>query len=689
MGQTRVEKIAQRFATGLADGDTVHSGDFLSIRPAHVMTHDNTAAVIPKFEGMGATRMADAGQPVFALDHDIQNDSAENRAKYARIEAFAETHGVAFYPAGRGIGHQIMMEEGFVLPGTFVVGSDSHSNIYGALGALGTPVVRTDAAAIWATGRTWWQVPDVVRVTLLGSLGPGVSAKDVIIALIGTFNRDEVLNCCLEFSGPGVAGLSVEGRMAIANMTTEWGALAGVFPFDEVTRAYLLGRARVMADRGDAHPRLSPELIGRLGGEAITADADAAYVKEIELDLAAVTPHVAGPNEVKTIVSLPEIERRGVRIDKAFLLSCVNGRLEDFVEAAEVLGGRQVAEGVTLYIAAASSDVEEQARQCGAWHTLLKAGAVALPPGCGPCIGLGEGILKDGEVGISATNRNFKGRMGSRDSQVYLASPAVVAASAAAGRIAASGDAEAARDLARSAKCREIPRAARKSATVTILDGFPKRIEGALLFVPKDNMNTDGIYGKEFTYQDGLSPEEMGSKAMLTYDPRFQALARRGDILVGGRNFGSGSSREQAATALKHRGLQMVIAGSFSQTYKRNAFNNGYICIECPALVDELQAAFKNDGALTIRTAWRATVDFTQSRITVACGPRAGQDEEPQASACAAARTDEPSRDGESPRGLKSAARQYAFAPLGEIAQELIVKNGFEAVIRDQLAGST
>ncbi len=170
MGQNLVEKIAENYGVGLPAGHVVRSGDFLSIRPAHVMTHDNTSAVIPKFESMGATRVFDPGQPVFALDHDIQNTSPENLGKYAKIESFARKNGIVFYPAGRGIGHQVMVEEGYVLPGAFVVGSDSHSNLYGAIGALGTPVVRTDAAAIWATGRTWWQVPDVVRVNLTGKL---------------------------------------------------------------------------------------------------------------------------------------------------------------------------------------------------------------------------------------------------------------------------------------------------------------------------------------------------------------------------------------------------------------------------------------------------------------------------------------------------------------------------------------
>lgn len=658
MPQTLVEKIAQKYAVGLPAGHEVHAGDFLSISPLHCMTHDNTDAVIPKFKSIGAKKVHNPRQPVFTLDHDIQNKSAENLAKYAKIEAFAREHGIDFYPAGRGIGHQIMLEEGYALPGAFLVASDSHSNIYGGLGALGTPVVRTDAAAIWATGRTWWQVPEIVKVTLTGRLTNGASGKDVIISLIGTFKNDDVLNCCLEFAGPGVATLTMEERFAISNMTTEWGALAAVFPYDDVTRQYLLERAEVMRRRGDREPRLTPEKVRQLESELPTADAGAFYAKEIEFDLGTVSPYVAGPNEVKAIAAARELEAKNVRIDKAFLMSCVNGRLQDFAAAAEVLRGQKIAPHVKLYVAAASSEVEAQAKERGYWSTLADAGATFLPAGCGACIGLGEGVLTDGEVGISATNRNFDGRMGSRKSQVYLASPAVVAASAVAGKIAAP-KAAAATTPKPTGAVKANPRPAAGAAKVEILPGFPQQVAGELLFVPKDNMNTDGIYGKEYTYKT-LPPEEMGKVAMANYDPEFQKIARQGDILVGGYNFGSGSSREQAATSLKFRGLQLVVAGSFSQTYSRNAYNNGYICIECPALVNDLRAAFTagcKDGQAaprTIRTGWQTTIDFTRSQIRV--------------------------------QSAGGSERIYSFPALGPVAQELVVKGGFEAVIRDQLS---
>src|ERR1043165_5416350 len=217
--QTLVEKIATKYAVGLEPGQLVHSGDFVTIRPKHVMTHDNTGAVIPKFKQIGAKKIFDPRQPVFAIDHDIQNVTPENLGKYAKIDAFAKENGIDFYPAGTGISHQVMVEQGYVVPGAMVVASDSHSNLYGAVAALGTPVVRTDAASIWATGVTWWQVPPVARVVLKGKLLPGVVGKDVIIALCGLFNKDEVLNHAVEFQGDGIACLSMDQRMSIATMT--------------------------------------------------------------------------------------------------------------------------------------------------------------------------------------------------------------------------------------------------------------------------------------------------------------------------------------------------------------------------------------------------------------------------------------------------------------------------------------
>jgi homoaconitate hydratase len=651
MSQTLVEKIATRFAVGLSPGQLVRSGDFITIKPKHVMTHDNTGAVIPKFKQIGATRIADPTQPVFAIDHDIQNVTPENLGKYAKIDAFAREQGVDFYPAGTGISHQVMVEQGYVTPGSLVVGSDSHSNLYGAVGALGTPVVRTDAASIWATGVTWWQVPPIARVTLRGALKSGVVGKDVIIALCGLFNQDEVLNHAVEFHGEGVASLSMDQRMSIANMTTEWGALAGVFPFDEVLRDYLLDRADYFAEglrpgrRGpNSRGTYSRGEVDRWWSERLVSDDDASYAIELELDLATVIPHVAGPNNVKVMTSLPEIEQKKVKINKAWLMSCVNARYEDLAEAARITRGKRIAPGVEFYLAAASADVQARAQRDGHWSALVDAGAIELPPGCGTCIGLGRGTIKAGEVGISATNRNFEGRMGDRNGLVYLGSPAVVAASAIAGYIAAPTKFD---HVVASKTARHTAKPQAAVGSVQIISGFPETVHGRALFMDRDNLNTDGIYAGKWTYKDDMKPDEMAAVIFENYDPNFRAIARTGDIIVGAKNFGTGSSREQAATALKYFGIPCVIASSFSETYKRNAFNNGFVVFECPAFVDYLQSKF--DGS-NEKTNVGPAIEVSYARSTIGC-------------------------DG----------KEFPFPALSPVAQELVVAGGAEAVVASRL----
>ena len=612
MGQTIVEKIAQ---THLAEGPKrpLRTGDFVSIRPRRVMTHDNTSAVMSKFKGIGAKTVHDPGQLVFALDHDIQNKEDANLAKYRAIEAFAKQHGVDFYPAGSGIGHQIMVERGYVTPGSFVVASDSHSNMYGALGAVGTPIVRTDAAAVWATGEFWWQIPRSVQVVLEGQLPAGATGKDVIITLCGLYNHDEVLNAAVEFAGPGVASLSMDARLSISNMTTEWGPLVGWFPLDEVTIRYLRGvLARLKAIGVE---RFSERDIENWAKNPPRPDADAVYSARIVLDLGQVTPHVSGPDTVQVMQSLAEIENKKVPIQKAYLLSCVNSRVEDLEAAAEVLRGKKVASTVKFYLGAASKWVQEEAERRGTWQVLLDAGAHPLPAGCGPCIGLGVGLLEPGEVGISATNRNFKGRMGSRDARCYLASPEVVAASAVAGYIRGPhqvGDRVPARNY------QEFTAAGSGAEKVEILQGFPDRVKGRLVFMPQDNVNTDAIYGKDYTYRDDMTLEMMAKVVMENYDPQFGARTRGGDVIVSGFNFGTGSSREQAVTCLKAKGIPLVIAASFSQTYLRNAYNNGFLCVEVPELVKRLHEQFAAEIAAkekTIIAGDEIDIDFTSSVI--------------------------------------------------------------------------
>lgn len=642
--RTAIEKIVASHAIDWDRPRQPKAGDFVMLRPRHVMTHDNTSAVIPKFRAIAGhdASVHDPDQPVFAIDHDIQNHTPENLGKYARIRAFAEAQGIRHFPPGRGIAHQVMVEEGLVQPCTLIVASDSHANMYGAMNAVGTPVVRTDAAAIWATGAMWWTIPPQVRVILRGQLPPGVTGKDVILTLCATFDSGEVLNTAVEFAGEGVASLTIDDRLTIANMTTEWGAIVGLFPFDEVLYAWL----RARADRlGQACEQIDELWQIR---HHFSSDAEAFFVRELELDLASVRPHVSGPNSLTVSVSPEQLTTEPIRIDKAYLMSCVNGRLADIKAAARVFaGGRRVADSVEFYIAAASSRVEQDARESGDWQTLLDAGAIPLPAGCGACIGLGRGTLAAGEVGISATNRNFDARMGHRDSRCYLASPAVVAESAIRGYIALPNCVAAAPLTTR----RDFTSTEAEPADIEpILDGFPATITGRTLIIPRDQLNTDQIYGKDVTYRDDLSSTEQAAHAMRNHDSEFASMVRHGDILVAGANFGCGSSREQAATALIGAGITAIIAASVSQTYQRNAFNNGLIVIECPRLARDLisHARDTQPDALTV-SAPEITIDFAASTI-------------------------------------QAIDRMYTFAPLNTIAQRLLSLGGLEALVRDQLA---
>ncbi|KAI0951427.1 mitochondrial Homoaconitase [Taiwanofungus camphoratus] len=659
--QTVIEKVVQRYAVDLPDGKVVKAGDYVMIRPEHVMTHDNTGPVISKFKSIGATRVKNPSQLVFTLDHDVQNKTNKNLSKYASIEAFARQHGIDFFPAGRGIGHQVLVEEGYAFPYTLTVASDSHSNMYGGVGCVGTPIVRTDAAALWATGKTWWQVPRMVKVEFKGKLAPGVTGKDVIVALCGSFNKDEVLNAAIEFMGEGISALTVDDRLTISNMTTEWGALVGVFPVDDILlqwyeRALKKFELRTFASPSlsssipppPEHPRINRQRLDALRATNLRSDPDALYSSHLVFDLSTLVPHASGPNSVKISTPLPVLESQQVSIQKAYLLSCTNARLSDIAAAAAVMKGRKVASGVDFYVAAASSEVQQDAERRGDWQTLIAAGAKPLPSGCGPCIGLGTGLLGEGETGISATNRNYKGRMGHPKAQAYLASPAVVAASAVKGYICGPDSLDPALLPPTGTPTFSIATSDTPSAKATttqkepVLPGFPSIFAGPLLFAPQDNLNTDALYPGKYTYQDDITLERQAEVVMENYDPSFAGLVasirkqqsgdpsqdevKRGVVLVSGYNFGTGSSREQAATALKSAGVPLVVAGSFGDIFKRNAINNGLVCVECPELVADLTREFAKDGKrgaggkkgeLTVNEGLEVDVRVAEGRVEV------------------------------------------------------------------------
>lgn len=629
------------------------------------MTHENTRAVMSKWLGCGAKKVFDPSQLVFTLDHDVQSTSPAYLKKVQEIAAFAAEHGITAYPKGRGIGHQIIVEEGYAWPGSIVVASDSHSNTYGGLGCLGTPIVRTDAMAVWQTGRTWYQLPPVARLTLTGRAPPGVTAKDIILALCKLF-PDDVLNHAVEIDGTAetLSSIPIDSRLTISNMSTEWGCLSCLWPLDSTLEQWLRRKADTAAlSEGTTKSRINHRRIDELFANPPKADRDAPYAKQLYLNLSTLSPFVTGPDSVKIATPLHELAPKNIKIDRAFLVSCTNARASDIKAAAAVVrkaaaaGGQpKVAEGVKFYISAASSLEQQSAEAAGDWQVLVDAGAIPLVSGCAQCIGLGTGLLEAGEVGISASNRNFRGRMGSRDAHAYLASPEVVTASALRGTITGPGTYQVPADWSGIdygygtgaeedtlgnfvqqldsliERVERVVSAPDETVQTEMLPGFPEQISGQITWLDTDNLSTDGIYPGSLTYRDDVTRDEMAQACMQNYDPAFDATARPGDILVSGYNFGTGSSREQAATAILAKQIPLVVAGSINSTFGRNAINNALLSLSVPRLVERLRACFPSPSSsqaeeggpgpvLTRRTGWTLTWDLRRSVLEVQEGP--------------------------------------------------------------------
>jgi 3-isopropylmalate/(R)-2-methylmalate dehydratase large subunit len=411
MGQTFAQKILARKA-GL---DQVEPGQIVTVAPDKLLTHDNTAAIAKIFRQIGVDSVARPEIDVIVLDHVVPAATEGHATNHQQIRRFVAEQGIVnFYDVGEGICHQVLPEKGHALPGYLIVGSDSHTPTSGAFGAFAVGIGRTEAAAVMATGEIWLMVPQSFRLNITGQLPQGVYAKDIILHIIGDLGADGADYRSVEFAGPVVEETSVASRMVLCNMAAEMGAKAGVVEPDQKTRDWLKGRTSVEY-------------------EEVFADPDAAYERVIEYDVSALEPQVARPHTVDNVV--PVSEAAGTRVDQAFIGTCTNGRLEDFEVAAGILRGRRIAPSTRLLILPASREVLLAALAEGLVTDLVNAGAVVLNTGCGPCLGAHEGVMAPGEVTVSTANRNFKGRMGCKDAEIYLASPATVAASALRGEI--------------------------------------------------------------------------------------------------------------------------------------------------------------------------------------------------------------------------------------------------------------
>jgi homoaconitate hydratase family protein len=411
-GRTVAEKILAR-ASSL---DCIRAGEVVEASPDLVMSHENTFLVDKAFSEFGLDKPWDPDKVVVILDHRSPANTAETARVHAKIRDSVKRMGIGkFFDVGEGICHQLLVENKMVRPGQLVVGADSHTCTAGAVGAFGTGLGATEIAGVWATGRIWLKVPKTIRVNMSGHLNKAVFPKDIALHLASKLGPSGADYRCIEFGGMFLFDISISGRMVLCNMAVEMGAKTAIAPADSTFGAW------------------SPECRGVLG-DACRSDADASFESTMDLVMEKIPPLVSGPHKVESVRSVEEFG--DVRIDQAFIGTCTNGRLEDLIAASWVLKGNKVAPGVRLVVAPASRAVLADALDMGVIQTIVKAGGTVLPPGCGPCLGAHEGVLGPGEVCISSGNRNFRGRMGSDEAEIYLGSPATVAASAVEGKIA-------------------------------------------------------------------------------------------------------------------------------------------------------------------------------------------------------------------------------------------------------------
>ncbi len=436
--QTFAQKALARSA-GLA---RVAAGQVVDARPDVVLSHDNTAAIRRIWLAFDQPRVAIPERVAITLDHAVPAPTTQHAQNHAAIRDFVAEQGIRhFYEVGRGICHQVLSEEALVLPGQLILGADSHTTHFGWMGAFGAGIGRSEVAALWATGELWLRVPESIRIELDGVLPEGVTSKDFALYVIGDLGADGGLYASVEIGGSGIEALSLASRMVLPNMMAEFGVKNAYLAPDAAVIDFLAQRVAQRAARRAVQARpeavVTPDVVAAwrepIAAGALYPDAGAAYSATHVYKAAALEPAVACPHSVDNVVPLSQV--RGTRVQQAFLGTCTNGRLEDIAAAARVVHGRRVAPGTRLLVIPASSEVLSDALRAGHIQTLVEAGAVIGVPGCGPCMGNHMGVPAPNETTISSANRNFRGRMGTRDADIYLANPAVVAASAITGVI--------------------------------------------------------------------------------------------------------------------------------------------------------------------------------------------------------------------------------------------------------------
>jgi 3-isopropylmalate/(R)-2-methylmalate dehydratase large subunit len=521
------------------------AGAIVFARPDLILTHDNTASIFKTFQKMGGKNVADPDQLIVVLDHNAPPCDAKMATQYQEIRDIVKQQGInKFYDSGRGICHQIMSYH--ARPGMLIVGSDSHTCTSGAFNALAAGIDRTESAGIWKRGETWFRVPESIKIELSGKLKSDVSAKDLALWIIGMIGSDGANYMSVEFHGKGVRTLDISDRMTIANLASEMGAKNAVFPPDETLGKFFNEKT-----------------------EGVWADYNATYFSEIFIDLNDIMPVVAAPHNVDNIKTVAEVA--GTIVHEGLIGTCTNGRIEDLRIASEILKEKNIREGFQLHIVPASDKILLQAIDEGIISILLKAGAKVLSPSCGPCLGTGQGIPANGHTVISTANRNFSGRMGNTEAQIYLASPATVALSSLSGVIT---------DPGRFPCRKKLPFKIAQSATSKILTGENRQRGNIWNYADVDNLNTDQMFAGKHTYNIlSTDPTAIMPHLFEDFDPLFSKNVKSGDIIVAGENFGCGSSREHPSVGLSYAGIKIIIVKSVNRIFYRSSINQGLLLL--------------------------------------------------------------------------------------------------------------
>ena len=521
------------------------AGAIVFARPDIILTHDNTPSIFKTFQKMGGNNVADPDQMLVVLDHNAPPADAKMATHYQETRDIVSKQGIKkFYDSGKGICHQIMSYH--ARPGMLIVGSDSHTSTAGAFNSFAAGIDRTESAGIWKRGETWFRVPESIKISLSGRLQDNVSAKDLALWIIGMIGSDGANYMSIEYHGDGVKTLNISDRMTIANLASEMGAKNAVFPADEMLDKFYGEKTK-----------------------GIWADDGAKYFSEINIDLDEIFPVVAAPHNVDNIRSISDAA--GTIVHEGLIGTCTNGRIEDLRIAAGVLKGKKVKDGFQLHIIPASGKIYQQAIEEGIVSVFIEAGAIVLTPSCGPCLGTGQGIPASGHTVISTASRNFLGRMGNKEAQIYLASPATVAHSSLTGVIT---------DPRVKPGKKKFPYKISQSKTFEIKSGENRRSGNVWNYSDVDNLNTDQMFAGKHTYKI-LSTDPAAITPLLfeDFDPGFNKNVKKDDIIIAGDNFGCGSSREHPSVGLSYIGIKAIIVKSVNRIFYRSSINQGLLLI--------------------------------------------------------------------------------------------------------------